>query len=338
MTVKIILEAGVNHNGSLKRAKKMIDLASKAGADFVKFQSFLSDDLVTTKAKNFPYLKNKKIKDTQYKMLKKLELSDTDHFTLIKYCKRKNINFLSSPFSIERFNLLNKLGLKIIKIPSGEINNFPYLRHIGRFKKKIILSTGMSVLQEIKDALKILISAGTPKKNITVLHCNTDYPTPLKDVNLNAMITLKKELGVNVGYSDHTVDENVPVVATTLGATIIEKHFTLNKKKKGADHHISLEPKDFKIMVKKIRLTEKMMGNKEYEISKEVKKKRNNYLRYITTKKEIKKGEIFSFKNIGFFRHNKRKLGLEPKFFFTFKNKKSKMRIKKNVILSKKNI
>ena len=171
MTVKIILEAGVNHNGSLKRAKKMIDLASRAGADFIKFQSFLSDDLVTTKAKNFPYLKNKKIKKTQYKMLKKLELSDTDHLILIKYCKRKNINFLSSPFSIERFNLLNKLGLKIIKIPSGEINNFPYLRHIGRFKKKIILSTGMSVLQEIKDALKILISAGTPKKNITVLHC-----------------------------------------------------------------------------------------------------------------------------------------------------------------------
>ena len=327
MTVKIIFEAGVNHNGSLKRAKKMIDLASRAGADFIKFQSFLSDDLVTAKAKNFPYLKNKKIKNTQYKMLKKLELSDTDHFTLIKYCKRKNINFLSSPFSIERFNLLNKLGLKIIKIPSGEINNFPYLRHIGRFKKKIILSTGMSVLQEIKDALKILISAGTPKKNITVLHCNTDYPPPLKDVNLNAMITIKKELGVNVGYSDHTVDENVPVIATALGATIIEKHFTLNKNYSGPDHKASLSPREAILMVNKIRKTEKCLGKKIKFITKSEKKNKDTIRKSLVASKKIKKGEIFSEYNITTKRPGS---GKSPMKWLTIIGTKSKKNYKKN--------
>ena len=191
MPVQIILEAGANHNGSLKRAKKMIDLASKAGADFVKFQTFTANDLLVQSAPKALYQKrNSKNKKSAYQILKKLELNEKDHIKLIQYCKNRKINFLSSPFSIKSFNLLNKLKLKIIKIPSGEIDNFPYLKHIGKFKKKIILSTGMSHLEEIKKAIKILTQAVTPKKNITVLHCNTDYPSSLKDINLKAMMNM----------------------------------------------------------------------------------------------------------------------------------------------------
>ncbi len=192
--VKIIAEAGVNHNGNLYEAKRLIDHASKAGADYIKFQTFTAKELTTKLSPKALYQKkNTKKKESQYKMLKKLELSYNDHFILKKYCKRKRIKFLSSAFGINSFNLLNKIGLKIIKIPSGEINNFPLLKHIGKYKKKIILSSGMSSLSDIFYAIKVLNKFGTPKKNITVLHCNTEYPTPLQNINLKAMNTIKKK-------------------------------------------------------------------------------------------------------------------------------------------------
>ena len=253
MSVKIILEAGINHDGSLAKAKKMIDLAAYAGADFIKFQTFKANDLMIKSAPKAPYQrKNLKNKKSQYEILKKLELSEKDHTELIRHCKKRKIDFLSSSFSIEGLDLLRKLKLKIIKVPSGEITNLPYLKHLGKFRKKIILSTGMSYLSEVEQALKILIKAGTPKKNITILHCNTDYPSLAKDINLNAMTTIKKKLGVKVGYSDHSLGITVPVAAAALGAAIIEKHFTLNKNHYGFDHKASLSPDEVFDMIIKI--------------------------------------------------------------------------------------
>ena len=299
MPVQIILEAGANHNGSLKRAKKMIDLASKAGADFVKFQTFTANDLLVQSAPKALYQKrNSKNKKSAYQILKKLELNEKDHIKLIQYCKNRKINFLSSPFSIKSFNLLNKLKLKIIKIPSGEIDNFPYLKHIGKFKKKIILSTGMSHLEEIKKAIKILTQAGTPKKNITVLHCNTDYPSSLKDINLKAMMTIKKKLGVKVGYSDHSLGDLVAVAATSLGASVIEKHFTLNKSFSGPDHKASLTPNEAFKMIKKIRDTEKLLGSKFKKPTSSELKNKKIARKSIVANKFITRGEVFTEKNL----------------------------------------
>ena len=299
MKIQIILEAGINHNGNLNKAKKMIDIASRAGADFIKFQTFEVKNLLTQTAPKASYQKKNTIKkESQYKMLQKLELSEKDHIELIKYCKRKKINFLSSPFSIESFDLLKKLKLKVIKIPSGEINNLPYLKYIGKFKKKIILSTGMSYLSEVQDAIKILVNSGTPKKNITVLHCNTEYPSPLKDINLKAMNTIKEKLGVKVGYSDHTIGDTTPVVATTLGASIIEKHFTLNKDFSGPDHKSSLLPKEVFKMVEKIRATEKILGSNVKKPSFSEIKNRKIVRKSIIANRFIKCGEKFTEKNL----------------------------------------
>jgi len=299
MPIKIILEAGVNHNGSLKKAKKMIDIASKAQADYIKFQTFTADDLVTKTAPKALYQKrNTKKQETQYKMLKKLELSEKDHIKLIKYSNKKKIKFLSSPFSIKSFNLLRKLGLRTIKIPSGEINNYPYLKYIGRFNKKIILSTGMSYLSEVKNAIKILTKAGTNKKNIIVLHCNTEYPSPLKDINLNSMITLKKKLGLKVGYSDHSLGKVVPIVATSLGASVIEKHFTLNKNFSGPDHKASLSPFEVFEMIKNIKEVEKILGSYTKKPTSSEKKNIKIARKSIIAKSIIKKGEKFSVRNL----------------------------------------
>ena len=299
MKTQIILEAGVNHNGDLDKAKKMIDIASKAGADFIKFQTFEAKNLLTRKApKAFYQKKNTKKKESQYKMLKKFELSEKDHIELIKHCKRKKINFLSSPFSIESFDLLKKLRLKIIKIPSGEINNLPYLKYIGKFKKKIILSTGMSYLSEVKDAIKILVKSGTPKKNITVLHCNTEYPSPLQDINLKAMNTIREKLGVKVGYSDHTIGDTTSIAATSLGASIIEKHFTLNKNFSGPDHKSSLLPSEVFKMVEKIRATEKILGSNVKKPSFSESKNRKIVRKSIIANRFIKCGEKFTEKNL----------------------------------------
>tara|TARA_A100001015_G_scaffold321552_1_gene452922 strand:+ start:3496 stop:4491 length:996 start_codon:yes stop_codon:yes gene_type:complete len=299
MSVFVIAEAGVNHNGSVYTAKKLIDVASSAGADAVKFQTFKVKSFVTKKAKKATY--QKKIKnqnENQFDMLKKLEFSFEEHKKLIKYCKSKKIIFLSSPFDIESIDLLNKLNLEIFKIPSGEITNLPYLRHIGKLNKKIILSTGMSNMEEVKIAVSILINSGTKKNNITVLHANTAYPTPMKDVNLKAMLTLKKELDINYGYSDHTLGIEIDIAAVAMGASCLEKHFTLDTKMEGPDHKASLAPEELKIMVGSIRNIEKALGNGLKKPSKSELKNIDIVRKSIVAKIKIKKGEVLNDKNI----------------------------------------
>jgi N,N'-diacetyllegionaminate synthase len=264
----IIAEAGVNHNGDISIAKKLIDAAVNAGADIVKFQTFKTDNLVSKLAKKADYqIQNTENEDSQHIMLKKLELSEDDHYILINYCKQKGIQFLSTAFDMESLDFLIKLGLNIFKIPSGEITNLPYLKKIGKLNKKVILSTGMCSLKEIRDAYNILLNNGTLLENITILHCNTEYPTPMKDVNLLAMNTIGKTFNVNVGYSDHTLGIEIPIAAVSLGATIIEKHFTLDKKMTGPDHAASLEPNELSLMVKAIRNIEQAFGSEMKQVS-----------------------------------------------------------------------
>mgnify|MGYP006093117681 CR=1 FL=1 len=262
MSVFIIAEAGVNHNGSVELAYKLIDIAVEAGADAVKFQTFKAENLVTKSADKADYQKQTTDEsESQFEMIKKLELDIEIHKKLIKYCNEKDIMFLSTPFDHDSIDLLNKLGLKIFKIPSGEITNLPYLRHIGSLNKIVFLSTGMSNLKEIGDALAILTNSGTLNENITVLHANTMYPTPMEDVNLNAMQTIHKEFGVAVGYSDHTLGIEVDISAVAMGASVIEKHFTLDNAMEGPDHKASLEPEELRAMVIAIRNVEKALGD-----------------------------------------------------------------------------
>lgn len=295
--VFIIAEAGVNHNGDIQLAKRLIDEASMAGADAVKFQSFKAEKLVTKDARKAEYQeKTTDIKQNQFQMIKSLELDYGKHMKLIDYCKSKNIMFLSSPFDLESIDLLNDLGLQMFKIPSGEITNLPYLRKIGSLKKKIILSTGMSNLGDIEKALKILEVEGT--KDITVLHCNTEYPTPMEDVNLLAMNTIKDAFKVKAGYSDHTLGIEVPIAAVALGATVIEKHFTLDKSMEGPDHKASLEPKELKKMVESIRNIEKALGDGIKIPSSSETKNINIARKSIVAVKNIKKGEFFTEDNL----------------------------------------
>ena len=259
----IIAEAGVNHNGDISLAKKLIDVAAEAGVDIVKFQTFKAEKLVSKTAAKADYqtknLKNSEI--SQYEMLRKLELSEQAHFELINYCKKKNIEFLSSAFDIESIDFLNNLGIKIFKIPSGEITNYPYLSKIGSLNKKVILSTGMCNLEEIAAAIEVLTESGTKREEICILHCNSEYPTPMKDVNLNAMLTIRNVFNVSIGYSDHTEGIEIPIAAVALGADVIEKHFTLNKEMDGPDHKASLEPGELKAMVASIRNIEIALGD-----------------------------------------------------------------------------
>ena len=257
----IIAEAGVNHNGSVALAKKLIDVACDAGADAVKFQTFKADKLVSKSAKKAQYQqKTTDSSESQYDMIKKLELDMPTHKELMAYCREKRIMFLSTPFDLESIALLNELGLEIFKIPSGEITNLPYLRAIGGLNKKVILSTGMADMGEIEDALDVLIAAGTHRSNITVLHANTMYPTPMEDVNLRAMQSIGHAFDVDFGYSDHTLGIEVDVAAVALGAKVIEKHFTLDKTMQGPDHKASLEPDELNAMVEAIRNIEKALG------------------------------------------------------------------------------
>ncbi|MBT5749554.1 MAG: N-acetylneuraminate synthase, partial [Flavobacteriales bacterium] len=261
MSVFIIAEAGVNHNGSIELAYKLIDEASASGADAVKFQTFKAENLVTINAQKAEYQKQATSQsESQFNMLKKLELDTYAHKRLIDYCKKKDIIFLSTPYDHESIDLLYGLGLQIFKIPSGEITNLTYLRHVGSLNKKVILSTGMSNLKEIGDAIKILTNAGTLKENITVLHANTMYPTPMEDVNLRAMQTIQGKFNITVGYSDHTLGIEVDIAAVALGASIIEKHFTIDKTMDGPDHKSSIEPEELKAMVSSIRSIEKALG------------------------------------------------------------------------------
>jgi len=260
--VIIIAEAGVNHNGDIMIAKKLIDVASKAKVDYVKFQSFKADKLVSPIAKKAEYqIKNLKDKDDfQYQMLKRLELSEEDHEELILYCKTKNVKFFSTAFDVDGVSYLSSLNLDAFKIPSGELTNFPYLKAIAQTGLPVILSTGMATLEEIGESISVLINHGTNKENLTVLHCNTDYPTPMADVNLKAMLKIKEKFDVNIGYSDHTIGTEIPIAAVALGAKIIEKHFTLDRNLKGPDHKASLEPKELKYMVDSIRNLEQAMN------------------------------------------------------------------------------
>jgi len=296
----IIAEAGVNHNGSIELAFKLIDAAKDAGVDAVKFQSFKADKLVSSKADKAEYQKKTtSASESQYEMIKKLELSVDDHKKLIAYCNKIDIQFLSSPFDLESIDLLNELGLEIFKIPSGEITNLPYLRKIGKLNKNIILSTGMADLGEIEDALDVFISNGTMKENITVLQCNTEYPTPYEDVNLKAMITIKNAFGVSVGFSDHTPGIEIPIAAVALGAEVIEKHFTLDKKMDGPDHKASLEPTELKQMVSAIRNIEKALGSGLKKPSNSELKNKPIARKSLVAIKDIKNGEIFTEENIG---------------------------------------
>lgn len=297
----IIAEAGVNHNGDIETAKKLIDAAAEIEVDYIKFQTFKADRIVTKSAKKANYqIKNQdKSDDSQFNMLKKLELSEKDHYKLIEYCKSKKIKFMSSAFDIEGLKLLNKLNLDFFKIPSGEITNYPYLNQISKFNKKIILSTGMSNINEIKAALDILTSKKISLNQITVLHCNTEYPTSFTDVNLKAMINMKNLLNVNVGYSDHTMGIEVPIAATTLGAKVIEKHFTLDKNMPGPDHAASLNPSEFNLMVKSIRNIENALAGTGIKIpSKNELKNIVPARKSITAKFKIKKGEKFNEDNL----------------------------------------
>ena len=295
----IIAEAGVNHNGSISMAKELIDIASTAGADFVKFQTFKAKRLVTRKAEKANYQKNlTKENETQYEMLKKLELTVSNHKKLIEYCKKKNIGFLSTGFDLESIQLLVNLDIQLFKIPSGEITNLPLLRRIGGIGKPIILSTGMSKLSEVKDAIEILIKAGSSLENITLLHCNTEYPTPLNDVNLNAMLSLSNEFDVKVGYSDHTLGIEIPIAAVAMGASVIEKHFTLDRKLPGPDHLASLEPNELKKMIVLIRNIEKALGDGIKKPSKSESKNISLARRSIVAKKKIRKGELLTEENL----------------------------------------
>jgi len=297
--VFIIAEAGVNHNGSLKTAKDMVDAACRSGADAVKFQTFKAGNIVSRFSPKADYQKRSTgKKQPQFDMIKKLELDRNAHIELVDYCRKKKIIFLSSPFDPESIDLLDGLGLEIFKIPSGEITNLPYLRKIGRLRKKIIMSTGMSNLKEIKAALDILTKAGTPKKNITVLHCNTEYPTPFEDADLLAMTKIKYAFGVNVGYSDHTPGIEAPIAAAALGAVVIEKHFTLDKSMPGPDHKASLGPDELNAMVAAIRNIEKALGSGRKKPSPSEAKNKAVVRKSIVASKAIKTGEVFTEENI----------------------------------------
>ena len=299
MSVFIIAEAGVNHNGSIQLAYELIDAASASGADAVKFQTFKAENLVSINAQKAEYQKQATNQsESQFNMLKKLELDTNAHKKLINYCKKKDIVFLSTPFDHESINLLNELGIQIFKIPSGEITNLTYLRHIGSLGKEVILSTGMSTLKEIEEALIILTSAGTSKENITILHANTMYPTPREDVNLRAMQTIQDKFGVAVGYSDHTLGIEVDIAAVAIGATIIEKHFTLDKTMVGPDHKSSISPEELKAMVSSIRNIEKALGSSIKKPSKSEKPNITMARKSIVACKSIKKGELFTENNI----------------------------------------
>jgi N,N'-diacetyllegionaminate synthase len=300
MSVIIIAEAGVNHCGDIKIAKKLVDVAVNAGADIVKFQTFKAKNLVTKNAKKADY----QIKTTcsrsrtQYELLSNLELSEKMHHDLIKYCKLKKIKFLSTAFDIDSAKFLNSIGQDIFKIPSGEITNYPYLVEIGSYSKKIFLSSGMSNLGEIEDAVNLLKSSGTKKEFITVLHCNTEYPTPFDDVNLRAMKTIGKALNLKYGYSDHTLGIEVPIAAVALGASVIEKHITLDRKMEGPDHSASLEPNELVNMVKSIRNIERSMGSSIKEASKSEKRNIEIARKSLVAKKKISIGEVFTSENL----------------------------------------
>jgi len=299
MSVFIIAEVGVNHNGSLELAKELIDLAKNCGADAVKFQTFKATTLVTKEAKQATYqTANTGKQESQFDMLKRLELSESVHHELVAHCQKQQIEFMSTPFDFQSIQFLNGLGVKRFKIPSGEITNFPYLKIVGEFNKEIVLSTGMATLSEIEAALNLLIESGTDKNKITILHATTDYPTQMQDVNLKAMQTIAEAFKVKVGYSDHTPGIEVPTAAVALGAIIIEKHFTLDKSLPGPDHKASLDPSELRAMVIAIRNIETALGDGIKRPSASEKKNMQVARKSLVALTDIKKGETFNEQNL----------------------------------------
>ena len=292
--VFIIAEAGVNHNGDVNIAKKMIDAAVDANADAVKIQSYITDELIIPEARMAPYQELNTKNVTQSQMLKKLELSEDDQLVLQNYAAEKKITFISSPFDIPSLDLLVRMGVRIIKIPSGEITNIPLLKKVSSLDKDVILSTGMSSINEIQSALDILLSGKLSRRNIWILHCNSEYPTPLEDVNLRAMLSIKEMLNIRVGYSDHTLGIDVSVAAVAMGASIIEKHFTLDKTFDGPDHSASLSVNELELLVKKIREMEIILGSSEKHITKSEEENKIAARKSIVAKKNIKKGDILT--------------------------------------------
>jgi N,N'-diacetyllegionaminate synthase len=298
MKTLIIAEAGVNHNGELGLARRLIEVAAEAGADLVKFQTFSADRLVTRYAQKADYQKRDGTTESQHAMLRRLELTREMHEALIDHCKANGIEFFSTPFDRESVEMLTELGLNRFKIASGELTNLPLLREIGGHGGRIIVSTGMGTLDEIRDALVILEQAGTPRDRITVLHCNTEYPTPMGDVNLRAMLTIRDRLGVAVGYSDHTPGIEVPIAAVALGASVIEKHFTLDRDLPGPDHRASLEPAELKAMVAAIRNIETALGDGVKRPTASESKNLPIARKSLVAARAIRAGETFNESNI----------------------------------------
>lgn len=302
MHTLIIAEAGVNHNGSIDIARQLVDKAVEAGVDIIKFQTFKSEKLVSKSARQAEYQKKNigtKSDDSQLSMLKKLELSEQDHVELMAYCKQKGIKFFSTAFDMDSIDYLHSLNMGLWKIPSGEITNYPYIKKIAQYGEPVILSTGMCEMDDISAAVSVLLKYGVKREQITILHCNTEYPTPYEDVNLRAMNTIKDEFNVNVGYSDHTKGIEVPIAAVALGASVIEKHFTLDRNMEGPDHKASLEPDELKAMVSAIRNIEKAVGGDGTKHVSESERKNITIARKsIIAARDIKKGELLTEENM----------------------------------------
>lgn len=295
--VYIIAEAGVNHNGNIELAKKMVLEAKQAGADAIKFQTFITDNLVTKDARKAQYqMQTTDASESQYQMLKSLELTFEDYRELKELCEAQKIDFMSTPFDIECINMLEKLNVSIYKLPSGEITNYPYLVRLAQTRKPIIMSTGMCTMEEVRSAVSVLEESGAGK--ITLLHCTTEYPAPFCDINLNAMIFMRNELGIETGYSDHTRGIEIPVAAAAMGACVIEKHFTLDRTMEGPDHKASLEPDELKTMVSAIRHVESALGTGFKQPSESEIKNIPIARKSIVARKRIKRGEIFTEENL----------------------------------------
>tara|TARA_B100000795_G_scaffold269968_1_gene261457 strand:- start:20059 stop:21063 length:1005 start_codon:yes stop_codon:yes gene_type:complete len=319
--IKIIAEAGVNHNGKINLAYKLIDIAARSKADYVKFQ-ITNADLITKKAKKAKYQINQNKSETQHEMVKKLEMDWVKiNPLLMNYAKKSKINFLTTAFDINGLNHLKKLKFQTYKVPSGEIVNHPYLKHLAGFNSNVIMSTGMATMNEIDDAISILTNNGTKLKNITLMQCNTAYPTPFDDVNLRVMETMKNKFGTKVGYSDHTLGIEVAIAAAALGASIIEKHYTIDPKMNGPDHKASLDPNKLKEMVEAIRNVENSLGSHIKKTTKSEMQNKNVARQSIVAKKNIKKGELFSSDNLTCKRPG---TGISPIKFESLLNKKAK--------------
>ena len=327
MKTFIIAEAGINHNGNITTARKLIDAAKKSGADAIKFQTYLAEDLVMKNTQKVSYQSINDKNKNMFSMLKKFQLEFNDFKHLKNYCKKKKIVFMSSAFDEKSIMFLKSLNLNYYKIPSGEINNIPNLKIIAKLNKKTLISTGMSTMREIEETFNIVKKFGLNVKNLILMHCNSSYPTSIKEANLNIIKTLKKKFNVKVGYSDHTQGIIAPIIAVSLGAQFIEKHFTLNQSLRGPDHFFSLTPKIFKEMVQKIRQTEDLLGTSKKQVTKNEFQNRKLSRKSIVAKKDIKKGDKFSPKNITTMRPGD---GISPIFWQKILGKVSKKNYKIN--------